>query len=83
MNRSNHNLTCHVAPETIEFAREKGINGPLFDEVIRTQDSGKPEDVRLHRGLETHLNTLYGFKSPTYGKNCGVLHLYDGPENWE
>lgn len=72
----------YLSQETIDFARSKGITGPLIEEAERTMNSGDPRDVVIHRGLEKVLKDGYGHLSPTYKKNCQILHGYDDPEAW-
>jgi hypothetical protein len=68
---------------TIDFAKQQGVTGPNFEKAIFTKNSNAPEDVVLHRGLETFLKNEYNFNSPTYKGNSGELHKYDGKKNWK
>ncbi len=80
---SSHEQYCYVSSKTIDFAKSVGCNTPQFDEVVRTRNSGKPEDVIKHRGLEIYLKQKHGYNSPTYVQNSQILHGYDSSPIWK
>lgn len=67
-----------LAPSTISTAQNSGLyTEEQINYMTQTQTSVKPEDVIIHRGIETTLKNKLGFNSPSYVDNNKIIHEFD------
>lgn len=69
--------TGYIAAGTIDMAKQVGYSPAAIQWMKETTDSGKIEDVWMHRGIETYLKKNHGYDSGTYQKNCELIHKWD------
>lgn len=71
-----------ISTKTIKQAVRVGVKKKLIKKLEDTKDSTAPDDVILHRGIQTALKDSYGINSKYYVENCEVIHKYDNINYW-